>query len=80
MKLLDSLARIGFLTAALAAPLGALAADPAWIPINPPTAAPAETASATWSTFDDIWMCLIIPGVLDRFYTTEPKGFLLEFK
>ena len=80
MKLPDSFASVGLMAAALAAPLGALADDPAWIPINPPAAAPAQTASATWSAFDNIWMCLVIPGMLDRFNTTEPQGFILEFK
>ena len=80
MKLPDSFACVGLMAAALAAPLGALADDPAWIPINPPAAAPAQTASATWSAFDNIWMCLIIPGALDRFCTTEPTGFLLEVR
>ena len=80
MKLVDLIARVGLLTVALVAPLGALAADPAWIPINPPAAAPAETASATCSTFDDIWMCLIIPGMLNRFSTLPPTGCVIIFK
>lgn len=80
MKTLSLLARIFVVSVALAAPLGIFADDPAWIPINPPAAAPAQTASATWSAFDNIWMCLIIPGALDRFCTTEPTGFLLEVR
>lgn len=80
MKLPDSFACVGLMAAALAAPLGALADDPAWIPINPPAAAPAETASATWSTFDDIWMCRIIPGMLHRFSTMPPNGCVIIVK
>ena len=80
MRSFKSLARIGLLSAAFAAPLGAAADDPAWIPVNPQAFAPSATDSATWSAFDDIWMCQIVPRALDRFYTTEPTGFIVTFR
>lgn len=81
MKTLNLLARIFLVSAALAAPLGTFADDPAWIPINPPIPAPTTTATATTgAAFDNVWMCLLIPAALDIFRTTPPSAFFIYFR